>query len=87
MRSTLHQEWANCRSESVEKGSPTESFHKKIDGLNPSSSYIFRLYAVTSDGQEIGPGPEVAFDTEGMDYSTVLESWQKMVLFPGFDFN
>lgn len=37
----------------------------KVTDLNPSSAYIFRLYVVPSDGQEVGPGPEVAFDTEG----------------------
>lgn len=56
------QDWTNSRVENVSKGSPNDF---KVADLNPSSSYIFRLYVVTSEGQEIGPGPEVAFDTEG----------------------
>ena len=56
------QEWEGCRSKTVAPGSSTEVV---ITDLNPSSSYIFRLFAVAAGEEEAGPGPEVAFDTEG----------------------
>lgn len=56
------QEWEGCRSETVAPGSSTEV---TITELNPSSSYIFRLFTVADSMEEVGPGPEVAFDTEG----------------------
>ncbi|CAM9801523.1 unnamed protein product [Ectocarpus sp. 8 AP-2014] len=64
-REILVSDWAGCRSIAIapEQSSSTE-MSTKVTGLNPSSSYIFRLYTVTADGQEIGPGPEIAFDTE-----------------------
>eukprot|EP00903_Cladosiphon_okamuranus_P010324 g9768.t1 len=34
-----------------------------VEGLRPSSAYIFRLYCVNEDGQEGQPGQEVTFHT------------------------
>lgn len=64
------QDWAGCSSMTIapEQSSSSE-MSTKVTGLNPSSSYIFRLYTVTADGQEVGPGPEIAFDTEGRSAS------------------
>lgn len=79
------QDWAGCRSETIAPSrpagipsSPSTEFCITVTDLNPSSSYIFRLYTIAPDGQEIGPGPEIAFDTEGTDawsqYCTVCIS-------------
>ncbi|CAM9529322.1 unnamed protein product [Ectocarpus sp. 6 AP-2014] len=61
----LVSDYAGCRSIVIapEQSSSTE-MSTKVTGLNPSSSYIFRLYTIAADGQEVGPGPEIAFDTE-----------------------
>lgn len=56
------QEWEGCRSKTIAPGASTQI---TVTDLNPSSSYIFRLYAVADGEEEAGPGPEVAFDTEG----------------------
>lgn len=56
------QEWAGCQSVTIAPGESTEI---AVSNLNPSSSYIFRLFAIAPGGEESGPGPEVAFDTEG----------------------
>lgn len=56
------QEWAGCQSVTIPPGDSTEVV---VSNLNPSSSYIFRLFAIAPGGEESGPGPEVAFDTEG----------------------
>lgn len=60
--SAYGQEWEGCRSETIAPGSSTEI---TVTDLNPSSSYIFRLFAAADGEEEAGPGPEVAFDTEG----------------------
>jgi hypothetical protein len=36
-----------------------------VEALLPSMTYIFRLWVVGSDGQLLGPGTDIAFDTEG----------------------
>lgn len=56
------QDWTECRSETIEPGARTEI---TVTDLNPSSSYIFRLSTLASGGEQVGPGPEIAFDTEG----------------------
>ncbi|CAM9217317.1 unnamed protein product [Scytosiphon promiscuus] len=64
-REILVPDWTGCRSETIapaSSSSPETTI--TVTGLNPSSSYVFRLYTVAADGQEVGPGPEVAFDTE-----------------------
>ncbi|CAM9408189.1 unnamed protein product [Pylaiella littoralis] len=70
-REILVPDWAGCRSETIAPSrpagipsSPSTEFCITVTDLNPSSSYIFRLYTIAPDGQEIGPGPEIAFDTE-----------------------
>ncbi|CAM9680496.1 unnamed protein product [Ascophyllum nodosum] len=54
-------DWVDCHSKTIPPG---ESSEITVTGLNPSSSYIFRLYTIAPGGAESGPGPEVAFDTE-----------------------
>ncbi|CAM9937149.1 unnamed protein product [Phaeothamnion confervicola] len=49
--------WMTARSLDV------QSVPVRIEDLEPSASYLFRLSAI-KDGTLIGPGPEVAFDTE-----------------------
>lgn len=63
------QDWLGCGSRTIERGAAPEA---QVTGLNPSSSYLFRLYVVQDDGTEIGPGPELAFDTEGDEEQVLL---------------
>lgn len=75
------QDWAGCRTENIAAATaaataPSSSAEVSVtvSDLNPSSSYVFRLYTVSVDGQEVGPGPEIAFDTEGKDMLMRRES-------------
>lgn len=61
------QDWAGCRSETIAPAPSSAETSVTVTDLNPSSSYLFRLYIVAADGQEVGPGPEIAFDTEGIE--------------------
>eukprot|EP00903_Cladosiphon_okamuranus_P018938 g17417.t1 len=67
VRKKKPQDWVGCRSETIaaaEAPSSSAEISVTVRDLNPSSSYVFRLYTVAADGQEVGPGPEIAFDTE-----------------------
>mmetsp|Transcript_42740 Transcript_42740/g.74239 ORF Transcript_42740/g.74239 Transcript_42740/m.74239 type:complete len:168 (+) Transcript_42740:60-563(+) len=60
-----NQTWEQCNSVRVMSGE--KIYRLKVDGLDSSSTYNFRLQPYSNDGTTTcgGPGPESSFDTQG----------------------